>query len=548
MIEFLTKLFSSDLMPHGYCYLWKPEIVWLHAASDGLITLSYYFIPVILIYLVRKRQDLPFHWMFLMFGLFIFGCGTTHLMEIWTLWHGTYRLAGIIKAVTAGASLVTAALIVPLVPRALALPSPSQLRSANLKLQDEIRERRRVEAALERARSGLELRVEQRTSELARANRELQAEIAERRHAEEILRNQASLLDLAHDAIIVRDINDVITYWNSGAEETYGWPRRDALGSIAQQFLQSVYPSDLESIKAEVIRKGRWDGELLQTRRDGSQIVVASRWALQRDEEGTPVGMLQINTDITEQKRAAEAMQGTQAQLAHMARVTAVGELTASIAHEVNQPLAAVVTNGNACIRWLAGEIPNLEEARQAIMRIVKEGNRAGDVIRRIRSLMKKSPPQMAALDINELIGEVMALTRHAILTKNISLRTELAPDMPAVVGDRIQLQQVMLNLILNGIEATSVMSEGPRELLVTSARYEPNQVIVAVRDSGVGIDPKDIDRLFSPFYTTKPEGMGMGLSISRSLIEAHGGHLGAAPNEGRGATFQFFLPSGNVN
>ncbi len=264
MIEFLTKLFSSDLMPHGYCYLWKPEIVWLHAASDGLITLSYYFIPVMLIYLVRKRQDLPFHWMFLMFGLFIFGCGTTHLMEIWTLWHGTYRLAGIIKAVTAGASLVTAALIVPLVPRALALPSPSQLRSANLKLQDEIRERRRVEAALERARSGLELRVEQRTSELARANRELQAEIAERRHAEEILRNQASLLDLAHDAIIVRDINDVITYWNSGAEETYGWPRRDALGSIAQQLLQSVYPSDLESIKAEVIRKGRWDGELLR--------------------------------------------------------------------------------------------------------------------------------------------------------------------------------------------------------------------------------------------------------------------------------------------
>src|SRR5260370_41468580 len=143
-------------MPHGYFYLGTTGVIWLHAVSDATIALSYYLIPLGLIYFVRKRQDLPFHWMFLMFGLFIFGCGTTHLMEIWTLWHGTYRLAGIIKAVTAGASLVTAALIVPLVPRALALPSPSQLRSANLKLQDEIRERRRVEAALERARSGLE--------------------------------------------------------------------------------------------------------------------------------------------------------------------------------------------------------------------------------------------------------------------------------------------------------------------------------------------------------------------------------------------------------
>src|SRR5438105_14717769 len=159
MLEFLRKLFSSDFMGHGYCYLWKADIVWLHAVSDGSIALAYYVISVALIYFVRKRRDLPFHWMFFMFGAFIFGCGTTHAMEVWTLWHGTYRLAGIVKAVTAVASLATAALLVPLVPHALAFPSPAQLRAANLELEREIRERRRVEEELQRARDELEVRV-----------------------------------------------------------------------------------------------------------------------------------------------------------------------------------------------------------------------------------------------------------------------------------------------------------------------------------------------------------------------------------------------------
>jgi len=543
MHDFLQNLFSSDFMPHGYCYLWKPDILWLHGISDGLIALSYFVIPLALVYFVRKRRDLPFHWMFLMFGVFILGCGSTHVMEIWTLWHGTYRLAGVIKAITAGASLATAAALVPLIPRALLLPSPAQLRAVNLSLEKEITERRHAQAALQIARDELELRVEQRTAELARVNQQLQAEIVERCRAEEILRKQASLLELAHDAIIVRGLDDKITYWNSGAEETYGWTREVALGETAQQLLRSVYPSDFDTLKSQLLHEGRWDGELIQTRRDGVQIVVASRWALQRDETGQPVAMLQINTDITERKRAAEALQDTQAQLAHMARVTVVGEFTASIAHEVNQPLTAVVANANACLRWLAAQEPNLEEAREAVVRIVSEGRRAAEVIQRIRSLLKKSEPEISRLDINDVIREVLVLANHQILKQRVSVRAELSPGLPAISGDRVQLQQVLLNLVMNALEA-SAGAEGSRDLVVASEKHGEDQVMVAIQDSGVGIRPDIVDRLFRPFFTTKPQGIGMGLSISRSIIEAHGGRLWAVPNDGPGSTFKFAVPA----
>lgn len=543
MGNFFQKLFSSDFMPHGYCYLWRPEIVWLHALSDGAITLSYLFIPLALIYFVRKRRDLPFHWMFLLFGLFIFGCGGTHAMEIWTLWHGTYRLAGVIKAITAVASVGTAAALVPMIPRALVLPSPSQLRVANLALERENAERRGVEEALRLAHDELEIRVQQRTRELAAANAQLRGEIEERLRVEQELRKQADLLELAHDAIIVRDWSDRITYWSSGAEQVYGWRREEALGETAPHLLRSIYPSSMESLKEEMVRSGRWEGELTQTRRDGETIVVSSRWALQRDHNGQPAAVLQINTDITERKRAAENLASMQNQLAHMARVTTMGEMAASIAHEINQPLAAVVTNGNACIRWMTLAEPNLDEARAAVTAIVQQGKRASDIIARIRTFMTKSPPQMSQLEINGLVREVLKLIDHEIQRNKVVLRAELTGDMALVVGDRVQLQQVVLNLVINAVEATNAAAESPKEVLVTS-RSDASQVIVAVQDSGVGIDPENLDRLFNPFFTTKPHGMGMGLAISRSTIQSHGGRLWAASNPGRGATFQFTLPT----
>jgi C4-dicarboxylate-specific signal transduction histidine kinase len=250
-----------------------------------------------------------------------------------------------------------------------------------------------------------------------------------------------------------------------------------------------------------------------------------------------------IAEDITERKRAEEALQAAQMELAHVNRVTTMGQLTASIAHEVNQPIAAAVTNAQAALRWLGARPPDLEEARQALGRIVKDGNRAGEVIGRIRALIKKVPRRHDPVDINETILEVIALTRSELLRNGVSLQTQLAEGMPLIQGDRIQLQQVILNFIVNAIEAMSGVSEGSRELLVSTEEDGSDGVLVAVRDSGPGLPPQSLERLFDAFYTTKPGGMGMGLSICRSIIEAHGGRVWAGANAPKGAVFQFTLP-----
>ena len=246
---------------------------------------------------------------------------------------------------------------------------------------------------------------------------------------------------------------------------------------------------------------------------------------------------------LFERKRAEEALLRAQEELAHVTRVMTLGELTASIAHEVNQPLAAVVTNGQAGLRWLALEPPRLDEARAAVERIVREGNRASEVIQRIRALAKKNPTLMVSLDINDVIREAILLVQREVSSHRVSLRTELASALPAVLGDRIQLQQVVVNLVINGVDAMATITDRPREILIQSQPHEKREVLVAVRDSGVGIDSESAGRLFNAFFTTKPSGMGMGLSISRSIIMAHGGRLWASPNAEHGAAFQFTVP-----
>ena len=282
-------------------------------------------------------------------------------------------------------------------------------------------------------------------------------------------------------------------------------------------------------------------------RKDGSRVPVLVGGAAVGEEPRQAIAFV---LDLTERKRAeADARESEgrnremEMELAHANRVATMGQLTASIAHEVKQPIAAAVSNAQAALLWLDRQPPDLEEVRQALASIVKDGMRAGDVVDHIRDLIKKAPPREDRLEINAAIREVIELTRGETGKNGVAVQAELADGLPLIRGDRVQLQQVMLNLIINAVEAMTGVSEGPRELLISTAKSETGGVRVAMRDSGPGLAPADLERLFTAFYTTKPKGLGLGLSICRSIVEAHGGRLWASANAPRGAVFQFALP-----
>ena len=369
-------------------------------------------------------------------------------------------------------------------------------------------------------------------------------DVTERKRAEETLREQANLLNLTHDAIFVRDMNGVITYWNRGAEALYGWTAGQAEGRIARELLKTVSSVPRDRIMAELLSSGRWEGELGRTKKDGTQVVVASRWSLQRDARGMPVAALETDNDITERKRAEEErerLRQLEADLARINRMSMMGELAASLGHEINQPIGAAAINATACLRWLQREPPEIEEARQTASRIVSDLARVGDIIERNRSLYRRGTPQSEPIDLNEIIRQMVVLLHDAANRQSISIRTDLDAALPTTTADHVQLQQVLMNLMLNGIEA---MQDESGELSVTSTRTEDGQLLISVSDSGTGLPGEEPERIFEAFFTTKPQGTGMGLSISRRIIESHGGRLWASPNTGRGATFQFTLPT----
>jgi two-component system sensor kinase FixL len=358
------------------------------------------------------------------------------------------------------------------------------------------------------------------------------------------LRERARLLDLTHDTIFVRDQGDVIRYWNRGAEELYGWGRDEAVGRVSHQLLKTVFPKPLSEIMEELLQTGRWEGELVHTKRDGARVSVSSRWSVEHDERGRAIAIMETNNDITERNQARQALHRTQAELAHANRVITLGELTASIAHEVNQPLTGIVTNGSACLRLLDREPPDLAEVRSGIESMISDGMRASDVVQRLRALSKKTDLHMVPLNMNEIIDEVIRLLQREIFDHLVSLRLALTPQPLCVVGDRVQLQQVIMNLAINGLEAMDGVDDHPRELVIRSSRRGTNHALVEVEDRGKGIAPEDIDRVFNAFFTTKPDGMGMGLSVCRSIIQTHAGKIWASPNaDGIGTTFQFTLP-----
>jgi len=368
----------------------------------------------------------------------------------------------------------------------------------------------------------------------------------ERKRTEDTLRDTQRLIQAIFDnspaVIHVQDLDGHFVLVNRKFEEVVGLRSHEILGKTSFD-LFPLNAAAYDASDRQVIETGSVSEteEVLTTER-GDRVFLTTK-SLLSDESGKPYALFGISAEITERKKAEADLREMQAELAHLNRVMTVGELAASIAHEINQPLAAIVWNANAALRWLALDPPNLAKAHDSAELVIRDGDRASQVISRIRALLKKTPPSKTLLDVNEFVNEVVALTQSEIVQHSIRLRVVLANDLPKVPGDRVQLQQVMLNLIVNAVEAMLSVEDRERALLIESGSFNDNGVRIAVSDNGPGIDPQTVPHVFDAFSTTKSEGMGMGLAISRSIIDAHGGRLWTEANEHYGVTFQFTLP-----
>jgi PAS domain S-box-containing protein len=376
-------------------------------------------------------------------------------------------------------------------------------------------------------------------------------DITERKRAEEKLRRSEACLAegqrLSHTGSWAWNVHTGELFWSQEQFRIFGLDPEKVKPSYEMAF-EMVHPEDRSAVRRDfekaVNEQRDFEANYRITRSDGTIRHMRSLCHPVFNESGALIEYVGTVVDTTERKHAEEAARSAQSELAHAARALTLAELTASIAHEVNQPLGAIVADGQACLRLLGRDEPDFQEVREAVGCMISDAMRAHKVISRIRALLKKNAPEKAPLDINETLQEVIALTAGELGKNQVLLRTELEADLPPVRGDRVELQQVLLNLILNGCEAMSGSGWRPRELLISSRKCAADEVMVSVRDSGVGIDPQTAERLFDAFFTTKEGGLGLGLSISRRIIEAHGGSVWAEPNEGRGATLLFTLPT----
>jgi PAS domain S-box-containing protein len=412
---------------------------------------------------------------------------------------------------------------------------------------------KQAKAEIKRLNEELELRVLDRTSQLTAVNRELTKEVLQRQRAEEALRRSEGYLAEAQRLTRTGSWAWSVATRHSvyGSQENFRLFGFDPEGGIPsdEEFYQRIHPEDRDRVRREVFLErqegSHFDVEFRIVLPEGAIKYVRSTGHPVRNTSGDLVEYVGTSIDVTERKRAdeeRERLRQVQADLAHLSRVTTMGELAASLAHEIRQPITAAVTNAKTCLRWLGRDEPDVAEAREAASRLVKDVTRAADIIGRISSLFKKDAPQRELIDVNELVREMIVLLRSEANRYSISIRTELAEDLPKVMADRVQLQQVFMNLMLNGIEAMKETNGGGELTIKSEAR--DGQLLISVSDTGVGLPTEQADQVFRAFFTTKDNGTGMGLPISRSIIESHGGRLWAIGNSGQGATFQFSLPA----
>jgi PAS domain S-box-containing protein len=530
-------------MPHGACLLSQPGLLWLDVLSDAIIAAAYYSIPVALIYFASRRQDLAFRGIFILTGIFFLAGGTTHVMGVVTLWYPAYRVDGLIKLATALVSIGTAFVMWRVIPLALALPSTIQLERANNLLECQIGERQRAAAGLRDANAELERRVTERTTDL-------ETEIAQRRCTEETLRASEarwrSMFDSSAVGVALVDESQRFVAANGALQKMLGYTAEELclLGPV-----ELTHEDDRQATQHmidEILtnRRSGYDVEKRYRRKDGTVVWARVSTARPPAPDARMRGIPTFIEDITERRRAEDAMHEARDAFLRVARLSTMGELSASIAHEINQPLGAIVANGQACLRFLATPRADMQEVMEAVAEMISDGKRASEVLTRVRALGKNAAPERKPLDINDAIGEVLALTRQELRTYGVSVQTDLDHNLPIVRADRIQVQQVVLNLVMNAIEAMRETDDRPRTLSLKSGSGEYQDVIITVADNGSGLDAADADHIFDAFFTTRAEGMGMGLAICNSIVRAHGGRLAATAGAPHGAVFRFSLPA----
>ncbi|MBW4646690.1 MAG: response regulator [Goleter apudmare HA4340-LM2] len=557
MTELWTNFFSSGpFIPHGHCYLWKTDLVWLHIISDGVIALAYYSIPSALFYFVHKRRDLPFYWIFLLFSAFIVACGTTHIMEIWTLWYPSYWLSGSIKAVTAVISLSTAIILVPLVPQALALPSPAQLKQANQDLQTQIAERLRVEAELRKYQNHLEELVAVRTNEITKSNEQLAQEITERQRILEVLRQSEEryryLAEAIPQLVWTTDAHGQCNYFNQNWCDYTGLTLEQSLGS---GWLAALHPDDVKSAHqvwlASVNAGTLYENEYRFKR----AVDGAYRWQLARglplkDERGVVVKWFGTFTDIHEQKQIqqerAHLLELEQAARAKAETANRIkDEFIAVLSHELRTPLNAIL-GWSKLLQKHSFDQAQISQALATIERNAKlQVQLVEDLLDISRILQGKLTLKITNVNLESIILSALETIHLAAESKSIEVNTIFAPNLGQVMGDSTRLQQVVWNLLSNAVKFTP--RSGKIEVRLEQA---DGCAQIIVSDTGKGISPEFLPYAFDYFRqadsssTRKFGGLGLGLAIVRNIIEMHGGAIAAASaGEGEGATFTVQLP-----
>lgn len=494
----------KGFLPHGYCLSWSPVLLWLHVIADILITLSYYSIPLILIYFIRKRKSFPYPWLVVMFAGFIIACGTTHLLSAITIWIPLYWLDGLFKGITAILSIATAFLMLWITPRALSLPRSEQL-------QAEIEQRKAAEKALRESENKL-----------------------------------AIILDGVESLIYIKDNNHQYQYANRQVRQLFGKGMEGIIGKADEAFFDDATSAGLREHDRRVIELGeRVVVEEMMTRKDSH--MTGTYFSIKqplRHENGSIYGLCGISTDISEFKRREQQDKEHLKELAHVTRLGLMGEMASGIAHEVNQPLAAITSYTQASLNLLNTKDPDLVKLAEILYKTQQQALRAGHIIHRMREFVKSHAKYRLTSDINSLIHNAVDLCVAEAKENDVRLIFELENNLPSISVDYIQIEQVIINLIRNSIDALqNIPVKQQRQLSIQSQLTLNNEIEIRIKDNGLGLTQDEKQKILMPFYTTKKDGMGMGLSISRSLIEAHEGMLYFNSESGKGTTFYFTLP-----